>query len=202
MSSSVRNVEIVDIYADDNELGLEEFDEEYYDDNYDNEENDFAQADDLEDEITNAPVENAVVVAAAAAERQQSVTRRVMVRKSPTLSCFYRHHPVLVCLDCGAESNLISLTCARKLHLVVLKCTQGALQADSKTPLTVVGEVKEIELIRGAQTLIFEGLVVKEEIGEIVGGEPFLEINDIAIRSSKKEIRIKDSEVISYACHQ
>ena len=38
-----------------------------------------------------------------------AVARRVSVRKSPVLQCFYKHHLVAVCLDTGAESNFISL---------------------------------------------------------------------------------------------
>ena len=207
MSSSVRNVEIVDIYADDDELHSvqEEFEYDDPDDHYYDENTDATEDQDPGDVTSSLPgVDDAVIVATDDVEQQQpvSILRRVMVRKSPFLNCFYKHHPVLVCLDSGAESNLISLACAKKLDLLVLKGTQGALQADSKTPLSVVGEVKVLELIRGAHTLIFDGLVVKEEIGEIVGGEPFLEVNDIAIRSSKKEITIKNSDVVSYAGNQ
>ena len=41
--------------------------------------------------------------------------------------------------------------------------------------------------------------MVKEDVGDVVGGEPFLETNDIFVRSAKKEIYIKDSEVLTYA---
>ena len=44
-----------------------------------------------------------------------------------------------------------------------------------------------------------EALVVKEDIGcDIIGGEPFLEKNDIYVRSAKKQIIIKDKEILSY----
>ena len=33
---------------------------------------------------------------------------RVSSIKSPHLSCFYQHYPALICIDTGAESNLIS----------------------------------------------------------------------------------------------
>ncbi len=198
MSSSVRNIEIVDIQAgDDYEEEEEDFDgyNDDVDEDFYNDDEDFNNDNDNSEH-------NAVAVVTEAGAELHPVSRRVMVRKSPSLSCFYKHHPVCVCLDCGAESNFISIRCAKNLNLVVMKGTQGALQADAKTPLTVVGEVRDLVLTRGALTLVFEGLVVKEDFGEILGGEPFLEVNDIAIRSAKKEIRIKDSDVVSYANQQ
>ena len=72
------------------------------------------------------------------------------------------------------------------------------MQADTKTRLTVVGEI-EFPLVRGAHTFTCDALVVQEDIGEIVGGEPFLEANDIYVRSSKKLIYIGDTEVVNYA---
>ncbi len=128
-----------------------------------------------------------------------AVTRRVTVRKSPILQCFYKHHPVSVCLDTGSESNFVSERCAIHLELRITRSSQGAVQADGKAHLTVIGEVKEFPLVRGSHTFTCEALVVKEDVGDVVGGEPFLESNDIYVRSSKKEIYIKGTEVITYA---
>ena len=219
MSSSVRNVEVVDVFANEYDssdvenMYLDEFTydepEQFHDDHlYDTyvETEDAGTSEGTDIDVVDVSVTQPSVTSLSTPSPHVAtpppITRRVMVRKSPFLSCFYQHLPVLVCLDCGAESNLISLECVKKLQLTAMKGNQGALQADSKTPLTVLGEVKNVEIHRGAHTLIFEGLVIKEEIGEIVGGEPFLEINDIAIRSSKKEIRIRDSDPISYANDQ
>ena len=127
-----------------------------------------------------------------------AVARRVTVRKSPVLSCFYKHHPVSVCLDTGSESNFISESCVLGLDLVVSDSKQGAVQADKKAQLKVLGEVN-FDLVRGPHTFVCHALVVQEELGDVVGGEPFLETNDIYVRSSKKEIHIRDSETISYA---
>ena len=127
-----------------------------------------------------------------------AVARRVSVRKSPVLQCFYKHHLVSVCLDTGSESNFISLKLATDLELKYKDSKQGAVQADAKTRLSVVGEVK-FPLVRGASTFTCDALVVEEDLGELVGGEPFLETNDIFVRSSKKMIYIGDKEVISYA---
>ena len=130
-------------------------------------------------------------------EIKDVASRRVSVRKSPILQCFYKHLPVAVCLDTGAETTFISMRCANDLDLQYQDSKQGAVQADAKTRLKVVGEVK-FSLVRGAHTFHCEALVVEEDVGDVVGGEPFLEVNDIYVRSSKKLIYIKDSEVINY----
>ena len=133
----------------------------------------------------------------ASAVETVSHTRRVAVRKTATLSCFYRHHPIVVVLDTGAESNLVSDRCANELELKIKSSSQGAVMAD-RTSLTVLGEVIFI-IVRGCYELECEALVVKEDIGcDIIGGEPFLEKNDIYVRSAKKQIIIRDKEIITY----
>ena len=102
-------------------------------------------------------------------------------------------------MDTGAESNFISLRCATEIDLQYNDSKQGAVQADAKTRLKVVGELKKFVLMRGAHSFVCEVLVVEEDIGDVVGGEPFLELNDIYVRSSKKLIYIRDSEVINYS---
>ena len=81
-----------------------------------------------------------------------AVTRRVTVRRSPILLCFYKHNPVSVCLDTGSESNFVSERCANDLELVIYGSKQGAVQADGKNRLTVLGEVKDFPLVRGSHT--------------------------------------------------
>ena len=129
---------------------------------------------------------------------ERSNTRRVTIRKSNVLKCFYQHHPIAVILDTGSESNLVSDRCAKELDLVLSKSSQGAVTADGKTSLTVVGEVK-FDIVRGSHVFVCEALVVKEDVGDVVGGEPFLERNDIYVRSSKKQIVIADKEIVSYS---
>ena len=78
--------------------------------------------------------------------------------------------------------------------------TQGANQADMKTPLSVVGEITEVKINKGSHVFMLDALVVRDEIGDdIVAGEPFLFRNDIAVRPARREIIIKGSQVISYA---
>ena len=61
---------------------------------------------------------------------ETSNTRRVTIRKSAVLKCFYKHHPIVIILDTGSESNLVSNRCAKELDLVLSKSSQGAVGAD------------------------------------------------------------------------
>ena len=128
-----------------------------------------------------------------------SVHRRVTTRKSPLMLCFFRHIPVKLCLDTGAESNLICEAIVIQLGLQYSKTDQGAVQADEKTPLTVLGEVSGIKLNKGAFVFTLDALVVKGDLDYIVAGEPFLEENDVAVRPAKRIIIIQGSETIPYA---
>jgi hypothetical protein len=131
----------------------------------------------------------------------EATHRRVTTRKSPHLQCFYDHYPVRMCLDTGSESNLVSERFA--LHAGMPISTQsvhqGAVQADANSRLDVIGEVKNIRVRRGSRVFTLDALVTKQDVGDVIAGEPFLEQNDIALRSAKKQIIIGGSDVISYA---
>ena len=124
--------------------------------------------------------------------------RRVTTRKSPHLKCFYAEFPICVCLDTGAESNLISHRFALVIGITIRVATQGAVLADAKSTLNIIGEVKDIVLTRGAHSLILDALVTEDDFGDVIGGEPFLEKNDIAVRPSKKQIIIKGRDIVPY----
>ena len=126
------------------------------------------------------------------------ITRRVTTRKSPRMQCFYRHIPVCLLLDSGAESNLISESKALSLDLQISSTKQGALQADESTPLKIVGEVKSVTLNKGAHVFVMDALVVKSNMSDIVAGEPFMEVNDIAIRPAKQLITIQGKDHIPF----
>ena len=126
-----------------------------------------------------------------------SITRRVQTRKSPILNCMYKHFPVRLCLDTGAESNLVSNRFAILTAMIISPSRQGAVQADEKTPLEVVGEVK-IKIVCGSHVFNLEALVTKIDIGDVIAGEPFLEDNDVAIRPARKQIIIKGRDIIPY----
>ncbi len=127
-----------------------------------------------------------------------AVTRRVVTRKSPYLCCVYRQITVRICLDTGAESNLMSNRFALYARIKVSPSRQGATQADQETSLNVIGEVKNVRLTYGRHTFILDALVTANDVGDIIAGEPFLEMNDIAIRPFRKQIIIKGREIVSY----
>ena len=84
------------------------------------------------------------------------------------------------------------------MGLVYSKTNQGAQQVDMKTPLAIIGEVTGIRITKGAHVFKLDALVTKDDIGDIVAGEPFLEVNDVAIRPGKRQIIIRGREIISY----
>ena len=127
--------------------------------------------------------------------------RRVTTRESPHMSAFYNHYPAHICLDTGSESSLVSERFARLSGIPILSQNvhQGAVQADTDSKLDVIGEVKNVTLRRGAHRFQLDYLVTKQDVGDIIAGEPFLEHNDIAVRSKKKQIIIRGNEIISYS---
>ena len=65
---------------------------------------------------------------------------------------------------------------------------------------TRTSRTRNVSITRGAHTFNLDALVVKDDLGsDIVAGEPFLELNDIAVRSAKKHIIIKGKDVVPYA---
>ena len=124
--------------------------------------------------------------------------RRVITRKSPHLKCFINHYPVLVCLDSGAESSLMSKRFANDVGIPIRRATQGAVQADAKSPLDIVGEVSNVSLTRGAHVFNLDALVTDRDFGDIIAGEPFLEKNDVAVRAFKKQIIIRGRDIVPY----
>ena len=79
--------------------------------------------------------------------------RRVTTRKSPHMACFYNHYPAQICLDTGSESDLVSerfaLFCG--MPIMTQNVHQGAVQADTNSKLDIVGEVKNVWVMRGIQ---------------------------------------------------
>ena len=111
-----------------------------------------------------------------------AVHRRVTTRRSPHLECFFNRILVSVCLDTGAESNLVSNKFVTSVGIPVHPATQGAVQADAKTPMGIVGAVKGVILSRGPHKFLLDALVSEKDIGDVIGGKSFLEDNDIAVR--------------------
>lgn len=128
-----------------------------------------------------------------------TTNRRVTTRKSPKMQCFYGHVPVTLLLDSGAECNLMDERTCKQMGLKYSQTNQGAQQVDMKTPLSVIGEVSGVKITKGAHVFILDALIISDDIGEIVAGEPFLERNDVAIRPAKRQIIIKGREIIAYS---
>ena len=68
------------------------------------------------------------------------VSSRVSTKQSPYMKIFYKHHPLLVTLDTGAEINMIKHSVAQFIGATIHKSNQRALQADDVTHLTILDE--------------------------------------------------------------
>lgn len=122
---------------------------------------------------------------------------RVQVSQSPYFDTFYGHQPVRVTLDSGATGNMIRASAARSLGVEIEESSQSASQADGRSPLNVVGEVR-IKLTNGDNVFFFEGLVTDTLDVDVLGGTPFMIRNDIAIRPKKREITLENGKVLKY----
>ena len=121
-----------------------------------------------------------------------SMTCRVNTKQSPFFKTFYRHNPLRLTLDSGAETNMIRETVAKSIGAKICKSTQLARQADGLTPLKVLGET-HLVLSRGGIDLQLDALVVEDLDVEVLAGTPFLVYNDISIRPAKSQITIGET---------
>ena len=126
-----------------------------------------------------------------------SVSRRVSTKQSPHFKAFYKHYPIQLTLDTGAETSMIKSSLARSIGAPIMKSSQQALQADGLTPLAVVGETRLI-LSRADNQLTLDALIVDDLDVDVLAGTPFLITNDISVRPAKCQVRIQDSEVVHY----
>lgn len=124
-------------------------------------------------------------------------SRRVVTKQSPHFKAFFKHHPLQLTVDTGAEVNMIKASTAEYIGAVVKKSSQRALQADGVTPLGIVGETR-LTLRRGQANLDLEALVVSDLDVDILAGIPFMSSNDISVRPAKQQIIISDSDTIYY----
>lgn len=127
----------------------------------------------------------------------RSVSRRVSTKQSPHFKAFYKHYPIQLTLDTGAETSMIKSSLARSIGAPIMKSSQQALQADGLTPLAVVGETRLI-LSRADNQLTLDALVVDDLDVDALAGTPFLIANDISVRPAKCQVRIQDSGVVHY----
>ena len=124
------------------------------------------------------------------------VSWRIAVRQSPFLDTFYNHHHVRLTLDSGATGNMIRASTVARLGAKVEETRQSAKQADGSSPLSLLGETR-LSFSRDNKEFYFEGLVVENLDVDVLAGIPFMETNDISIRSARRKVLIGDS-VCSY----
>ena len=122
---------------------------------------------------------------------------RVQIRQSPYIDSFVDYHPIRATIDSGATSNLLRESAAIGMGVKITPSSQSALQADGRSPLTVIGETR-FTLNRDAKQLTFEGLVVRELDVDMLAGAPFMELNDITIRPAKRQVILSDGTCYPY----
>ena len=67
-----------------------------------------------------------------------TVSRRVSTKQSPNFNAYYRHHPLELTLDTGAETSMIKASVASNIDAPIMKTSQQALQADGVTQLLLL----------------------------------------------------------------
>ena len=92
---------------------------------------------------------------------------------------------------------MIKSSVAQDLGAKIKDSTQMAYQADGITPLDVVGETT-ITFTRDDNTFTFEGLVVNDIDVDLLGGVPFLEMNDITLRPKQRSVILADGTTYNY----
>ena len=120
-----------------------------------------------------------------------SDVRKVDVFASPILSVYVGRTLTRWTLDCGAETNIMSLEECERLELEIQTTRQGAIQGDGKTPLDIVGEV-HFRASRGHHKLFFSGLVVRRLDTPVLAGMPFLLKNNVQINFKLNSIILED----------
>ena len=123
--------------------------------------------------------------------------RRVRISPSPTLKMYYRHKPLTLTLDTGANTSLVKTSFAKYIGFHISPATQSVYQADGQTTMTVRGEV-HCMLTRNNDSFYLDALVVDDLDDDILAGIPFQEDNDIACRPAMKRLVIKGSELLQY----
>ena len=80
---------------------------------------------------------------------------------------------------------MIRASLAKHIGAKVTKSTQTALQANGRTPLSVVGETRR-QLVRHGRSLLLETLVLEDLDVNILAGTPFMTSNDTAVRPARQ----------------
>ena len=120
-------------------------------------------------------------------------TKRVTTCPSPYINVFYFHTPIKFTVDTGATVNMIHESVANQLGLTISPSTQIATQADGKSEIDIIGEVR-FQVTRDNQLLHFEGLVGRKMDTEVLAGIPFIVQNNISIHPARNVVMINDTQ--------
>ena len=113
---------------------------------------------------------------------------------------FHKHRPVHVTLDSGATGNMIRYNVACRLGVKIAKTKHSVSQADGYSHLRVMGETSLI-LTRDDLSFKFDGLVVESLDDDVLGGVPFMKVNDIQLKLSQDLVTVNGIYNYSYKHH-
>ena len=122
---------------------------------------------------------------------------RVNIIQSPYLNVYYNQYPLKLTIDTGATTNMIKSSVARHMGLHIKPASQMARQADGVTPLDVKGEI-HCTVTRSKMTFQLDALVVDQLDVNVLAGNPFMVMNDVATRPAKKQIVLRGSDIVYY----
>ena len=122
---------------------------------------------------------------------------RVNIIQSPYLNVYYNQYPLKLTIDTGATTNMIKSSVARHMGLHIKPVSQMARQADGVTPLDVKGEI-HCTVTRSKMTFQLDALVVDQLDVDVLAGNPFMVMNDVATRPAKKQIVLRGSDIVYY----
>ena len=107
----------------------------------------------------------------------------VALKKAPIMMCHYKHHPMSLILDTGAEHNVIGDTVVKRLSIKILKTSSQAQQVD-KSKLHSIGRIS-VTLSNADDSWQFDALVCVGIGDVVIAGNPFLEqgINPITYKN-------------------
>ncbi|CAC5379308.1 unnamed protein product [Mytilus coruscus] len=94
-------------------------------------------------------------------DRSAKDVRLVSTKQSLYFKAFYKHFPIELSLDTGAEVSMIKASSADYIGVTIKKSSHSALQDDGVTPLNIVGEC-HFTLSRDVIELQLEALVVND----------------------------------------
>ena len=147
--------------------------------------------------VEDNPAQKAIVPNATEVDFDQGTSGSVTIKQSPFFHAYYKHHPLKVTIDSGAETNMIKERVAQEIGAKITETNQLATQADGQSPLSIKGEIRII-LKRNMKRFFLEALVVENIDVDVLAGVPFMASNDISVRPAKHQIIMGDGTVYEY----